>query len=282
MSEPQQHHYIPEMLLRRFTDKNGKLYCFRKSSPKVFESTPEKAFKERHLYTQHDERGNKDVSTEIDLAKLEGQANEVIKKIIQVARRGELPSLTTSEKETWDEFCHCQFLRTPERRNYFQSITPDALYYFESEIRPLSDDEREKLNAPQEQHRFGNNTWVKIVGTPDGELLEILSNKKDIGIGIILNPTRSFIIGSNAIFFSAPPNRQTNHSDSDVGTMFPISHDLIVATGGIHGEAGLVEMNDILGIRQINKAIFNQSDMIAGRSRELIKSLAGLRKQSAS
>ena len=270
------------MLLRRFTNQNGKLFCFHKNSPNgVFETTPENAFVEKHLYTQHDEHGNKNVSVEKELADLEGQANEVIEKMIKTARSRELPSLTSTEKETWDRFCYCQFLRTPQKRDFVENITPDALAHFEKDIRSFNDDEREKFDDPQEQRRFGKNTWVKLVGTPQGELLEILGSKKMIGIGKIENSKKSFVIGSNPIFFSGPPNSHTDSSDPDVGTLFPISHDVIVATGGIHGKTGFVELQEMEHIRSINKAIFNQSDMVAGRSRELIESLAGVRKKKA-
>ena len=269
------------MLSRRFTDKNGKLYCFRKNSPnRVFESTPEKAFKERHLYTQHDERGNKDVSAEKELAKLEGQANKIIEKIIESARLGKEPRLTNSEKETWDVFFCSQWRRTPKMRDVIENSTlvSDALKDFEKEIRPLTDNECEKFNQPQEQRRLQKNAWARIVSIPGGELLEVLENK-GIAIGIVQNPKRSFIIGDNSIV-KITPNELTHLSDPNVHALFSISHDVIVTPGLSRGQERLVEFDEMMEIRQINKAIFNQSDMIAGRSRELIESLAGVRKKS--
>ena len=285
MQEPKRHHYVPQMLSRRFTNQNGKLYCFHKNSRgRVFEATPKDAFVEKHLYARYDEHGNKDVSAEKELAKLEGQASEVIKKIIEEARLRELPSLTSSEKEIWDRFCYCQFLRTPEGRAFIQNhdFVSEALTNFENEIRPLTDDEREKFHDPKEQPTLMSNIWVNVVaGTPREELFEILRSKQDVGIGIVVNPKKSFIIGSNPIFFVGQTYEHTNHSDPDVGTMFPISHDIIVATGGIHGKAGFVEINEMNGIREINETIFNLSNMAAARSRELMESLAGLRGPAA-
>ena len=61
-----QHHYIPRVLLRRFTDENGKLFVFDKKRPRngVRESTPPTLFVKRDLYAQTDDAGNRDVSVE--------------------------------------------------------------------------------------------------------------------------------------------------------------------------------------------------------------------------
>lgn len=285
MSEPQQHHYIPAMLLRRFKDKNGKLYCFRKDSPdKVFESTPDNAFKERHLHTQQDEHGNKDVSVEKELSKLEGQANEVIEKIVQTARLGKEPRLTDSEKEIWDQFLCRQWTRIPKMRDEMQNpaFVSEALSHFEVEVRPLTDNQRNTFSDPKEQSRLMKNLWVEqLAGRSRAEILEILENK-GIAIRIVRNPKWSFIIGSDPILIvKVTPCEQTHISDPNVGVLLPISQNVIVTAALSRGEEQIVEMDEMLDIRQINKAIFNQSDMVAGRSRELIESLAGVRKKKA-
>ena len=282
IQEPKRHHYVPQMLSRRFKNKNGKLFCFHRDSPdKVFETTPENAFVAKHLYTQYDEQGNKDVSGEKELAKLEGQANEIIEKITQAARLGKEPRLTDSEKETWDIFFCCQSRRTPEKRDDIQnsSLVSEVLNEFEREIRPLTNNEREKFNQPREQHRLLKNAWAQIVPKPGGELLEVLRNQ-GIGIGIIRNTRKSFILGSNPIV-KITPDGHTHLSDPKVEALLPISHDVIVTPGLSRGEEQLVEVKEMTHIREINKAIFNQSDMVAGRSRELMESLAGLLKQKA-
>ncbi|MDE0332846.1 MAG: DUF4238 domain-containing protein [Nitrospinae bacterium] len=284
MQEPKGQHFIPEMLLCRFTDENGKLYCFRKDSPdKVFESTPKNAFKKRHLHTQFNEHGEKDFSVETELSKLEGQADEAIEKIIQAARLGRPPSLTSNEKKVWDNFLGRQWVRTLKHRDEMQNpaFIAEALTNFENDVRPLTDDEREKFNDPKEQPRLMKNIWARnVVGTPNPELIEILE-KKGVEIRKILSPKWSFIIGSYPILIvHVTQSEGTDIRDTNVGVLLPISHDVIVTAAFSHGEERFVEIDEMLEIRQINKAIFNQSDMIAGRSRELIESLAGVRKKS--
>ena len=156
MQNPKRHHYIPQMLLRRFTDEDGKLYFFYKGSPgKVIESNPKDTFVKQHLYTQHDQHGNKDVSVEEEFSKLEAQASPIIEKIIQATRYGKLPHLTSAEKEIWDEFFCSQWIRIPKWQEDMQksNLVSDALQDFEREVRPLTEAEREQYSQPQEQKK---------------------------------------------------------------------------------------------------------------------------------
>lgn len=278
MNEPERNHYIPQMLLREFTNKNGKLYCFRKDSPGgVFESNPKNAFVKKNLYTQQDAHGNKDFSVEKDFAKLEGQTGPIIKKIIGAARLGKPPCLTDSEKEIWDVFFCSQWIRVPKWHKDLQqsSLFSDAKTIFERDIRPLTDAEHKKFSRPEEQHRQVHNAWVTAVASSlDLEAFKILQTK-GILIGVVRNPQRSFIIGDYPIL------RGPLHlSNPKAEALLPISYDVIVTPTFSRGEEKLVEVKEMDHIRFINKGIFEQSDMVAGRSRELIESLAGVRKKN--
>ena len=92
MSIPKDQHYIPRMLLKRFTDKEGNLYCYDKRHPDkgVRKRAPKNLFFVRHLYTQVAEDGTQDALVETEfLAVLESQASPVIEKIISAARLGQ-------------------------------------------------------------------------------------------------------------------------------------------------------------------------------------------------
>ena len=127
MSTPKRHHYIPQMLLRRFVSEDGKLYCCRKEEPsKIFLTTPKKVFLESDLYMQRDEHGKMDTSVERGFSDLEGKANEVIEKIVGAARSGMNPGLTLGEKEIWDEFLCKQWRRLPIKRDEKLSHKPES------------------------------------------------------------------------------------------------------------------------------------------------------------
>jgi hypothetical protein len=59
MTEPQQHHYIPETYLRHFCDASGKLWLYDKWEARSFPTTRGKALKERFYYAQPDYENRK-------------------------------------------------------------------------------------------------------------------------------------------------------------------------------------------------------------------------------
>ena len=66
MRNPKRHHFNPEMLQRRFTDQEGRLYFYDKRFPEkgIQRSIPKNLFVEQHLHTQFLDSGEKDVSVE--------------------------------------------------------------------------------------------------------------------------------------------------------------------------------------------------------------------------
>ena len=275
-NEYKRNHYLAEMLLDRFTDKDGKLYCCRKESPgNIFRPTPKNVFLEGGLYIQYDENGKRDASVEKGLSQFEGKANEVIEKIVSSARAGMNPGLTPDEKRIWDEFFCKQWRRLPLW--CAETISDASLYKkcldsFESERRPLTDYERRRFDDPKRKARILKNGWVKSVELSGGELMRVLGDK-GLCVAVIRNPKKSFVIGSNPIIRIAP-NGHTRLDDPVVEALFPIAHDVVVSARLSRGEEKLIDENDSDHIRQINEAICKQSDMIAGRSRELITSLS--------
>lgn len=270
-------HYLAEMLSDRFTDKDGKLYCCRQKEPKkIFRTTPKNVFLESDLYIQYDEHGKRDVSVEKGLSQLEGKANGVVEKIVSSARVGMSPGLTSNEKEIWDEFFCKQWRRLPLKRT--ETVSDGSLYKkcldgFENERRPLTDYERRWFDDPKRKAGRLKNGWVKSIGLPGGELMRVLGDK-GICVAVIRNPKKSFIIGSNPIIRIAL-NGHTRLDDPVVeALLFPIAYDVVVSACLARGEEKLIAENNSNHIRRINEAICKQSDMIAGRSYELITSLS--------
>ncbi len=113
MSMPKLQHYVPQMILRRFTDGKGLLYCWRGTdSRKPWNSKPKKVFAENHLYTLHNNDGELDVSIENDFSVLEGKVSGIIDKIVEVAQKGQTPCLDADEKNNWLRYLCRQRRRT--------------------------------------------------------------------------------------------------------------------------------------------------------------------------
>ena len=148
MNRPKNQHYIPRMLLKRFTNQEGKLYVYDRCHPEkgIQKKDPKKTFVRRHLYTQVKEDGTRDVDVETKfLAPLESDVSSVIEKIVNAARRGPPPNLSPDEKDIWVKFFYNMFVRVPETRDkYKEEIRQETLREidFIGQNRPLS-------NCPQ-------------------------------------------------------------------------------------------------------------------------------------
>ena len=139
-------HYIPIMLLRNFTDKDGNLYSFdrRSSERRILTTIPKRLYVKRDLYTQCDEYGNRDDSAERLFAELEGETAPVLEKIINAGRAGKEPTLTSSERETLDHYSYCQWARVPDTA-YPVLDGSSKKSSFQEEVRDLSDKELAKF-----------------------------------------------------------------------------------------------------------------------------------------
>ena len=279
MSKPKRHHYIAQMHSKRFADPDGILYVFDKRFPHkgVQKRTPRNLFVEGDFYTQFDDKGNKDVSVETEfLAPLEGKANPVIERIVSAARRGDPPNLSPDEKDVWVRFSYNQFVRVPEKREKYKEEILEEIRNeidFIRQFRPLTDRELSILDDEERLERLWRNSSVQNARVTSVKVAGVLSEKR-IGVAVIRNPKpkRSFVIGSNPVVKMSNPGR-SHLADPTVEVWLPLGRD--VAVSPCPGERDKVVSANDRHIRAINRGIFQQSTVIAGCSRELIKSLLG-------
>ena len=101
VSQPKRQHYIPKMLLKRFVDPDGWLYCHRGDMEllSVWKSRPDNVFFERHIYTQVRDGEKRGFSVENDFSILEGLASELIDMIIKRVEEGEALRISQDEKK---------------------------------------------------------------------------------------------------------------------------------------------------------------------------------------
>ena len=279
MSTPKLHHYVPQMLLRRFTDDRGRLYIFNKRCPDkgILHLTPRQAFAENHLYTMRDLDGSKNYSLEYTLARIEEVADRIIEKLICQARSSLHPSLTRQEKVDWDLFFGSQVMRVPDVHQSEDSI--DATLRQLANRMSKSDDmppaavqALDRLTSSDEMMSDMRQNARSSLAIPTKSLLDVLGNK---GVGVIrIKRTKSsFVIGSMPVVKLTHKGR-THLSDPTVEAWLPIAPDVAITPAFTPGTAELIELTDILQVRHINQASFKQSTAIAGRSRRLIVSLA--------
>lgn len=284
MNIPKSNHYIPKMLLKGFTDDNGKLYfCRLRFSRRVVKkSAPKNLFVKNHYYNRSDEHGNKDASVEKSLADLEGKVAPVVEKIINTARAGKLPELASSERETLNRFIYRLWIGTPDAPNPVVDNSKEFLQKGIGELGLLTPEGRRKIDIlmkdPQKLKRFQHNVRVggvqNALASRDDEFLQSLRGKK-LSIWKICNPKKSFVIGSDPIIMLIPEG--SDLSDSMAEVWFPLAYDVAMVYGPF--PEGLYEIPDSL-IQTINEIISERSSTIAGRSDKLIELLAGVEQRS--
>lgn len=277
MSTPKRHHYIPQMLLKRFSNERGLFFVYDKRHPDkgVHKRKLENLFVERHLYTQVDASGAKDVSVETEyLASLESKASRLFKRLVIAARRGDAPFLTPLEKDICIEFFYCQHMRVPERGGrskeeaYQRSKRRIA---FMSQIRSPYGEDPSNAFEDGTFRRMWKNARSEILRIENPVVYEVLAQKQ-IGVAVIRKPSarRSFVIGSNPILKLAHPF-WAQLDDPVVDFWLPLARDVAVSFCS-------AERNKTIALRDrhiesLNRNAFDQSAMIAGCSRELIDSL---------
>jgi hypothetical protein len=87
MSDPQQHHYIPDTYLQNFSDRRGKLWLYDKWEGRSFPTTPGKALRERFYYAQPD-YANKTLNHNIEHF-LSRKVEKTWPQVIEALRRRE-------------------------------------------------------------------------------------------------------------------------------------------------------------------------------------------------
>ncbi len=279
MADFKNNHYVPEMLLKRFTDGKGGPFYYDKRKPDkpVERRNLRTIFCEPNLYVDIDKANNRDVSLERDIyGKLENDAEPIVEKIIDSARKGKLPGLSSNEKFTWDEFIITQTRRTPEARDSLIGDFDFEKSYFsliadlESSIGPIKPVLKLELMMPETIRRIERSSKIKSLKDSLPNVVQIIANK-GLTIARPVSKEKSFIIGSYPVARRFAKNKP-DLREPTTEFWLPISSDVIVSPFGTQGQESLIFL-DGNQMRKINSQINNQSFEIAGRSKELLQSL---------
>lgn len=278
MNAPKKHHYVPQLVLRRFCDGDGKLWLFNKKAPHlgVHSGSPESVFYETHLYSLR-ENGVRDSSLETYFSELESSVAGVIEKLCSSGRLGFQPRLTAPEKRVWDEFMWFQWKRTPDSLTStlsdfdFDRRLEDAIEEFEDQVRPITNLERENILSLPKKKELRENVRVKVMGHPGFNAQEVLENT-GLAVAVVRKPNKSFVIGSRPVLKLTPPG-ETRLGQAGVEAWLPIAHDVAICVIPGKGNEVVLTLDDDRKLRDFNRTVLGQSTMIAGRSEALVKSL---------
>ena len=278
-NRPKRHHFVPEMILHRFTDEDGKLHLFnRKAATKgVISVTPKNAFSETHLYSEILDDGSRNPDLEERLAVLEGAAARVVEKIVVSARAGEPPQLTDEEHNIWTDFFILQWSRAPDVSAL--ATTPEEFNErFDSIVRELKENQPDEIQAihdledPDTRRKLIHNVKCDAVELPKPRIKALLM-KRGLGVARIVSPTKSFIVASlpmAVISFGDGDSLLANGSE----VWWPIASDVAIGLGSQRHRSDLFTISDHALVRRLNMLLARQSTMFASRSKSLTDSLA--------
>jgi hypothetical protein len=279
VKQSKRHHYLAQSFQQRFTDAAGKLYIFdkRRRHAGVRYGIPKNEFVQTDLYTIIEKDGSRDTSLENWYSKLESDIAPIIDKIAKEARAQRLPLLSFFERSTWDMFFYHQQKRGPDifRKlglvQRLSQLLPNLIAEFERDFRPLTPNEREEFKSPATFERLTQYASVRARGQGSSMVMSALA-ARGIAVALITNPNKSFVIGDYPLARMGPDGT-LSHPETEL--WLPIAADVAVSPWGNTASEKLI----LIGtehVRTINKVIFDHSNVIAGRSEALIRSLADL------
>jgi hypothetical protein len=195
---PVQQHFVPAMLLKHFTDERGQLWCWRREMKgKLYQSVPENAFKQRHIYTRFVPCGEKDYSLEEHWQSLETNMEPVLARILRAVRQRAFPNLRHDDWVNWLRFYYALRSRSPlevQEHSRNLCILAQAELMLE-ECHAVEGVSADFLRQIPPAHWFEKEAILRSQAFgPSLKAAEIL---KDYGLLIlrVVNPSRSLIIG---------------------------------------------------------------------------------------
>jgi hypothetical protein len=277
--QPKRHHFVPEMLQKRFVADDGRLFYFDKSAPEkgVRSTSAGNLLLQGHLYSIHNSDGTKDVSLELNYGRLESATDPIISQLVHAVRSRTLPTLTQRDKEILCFFLYQQWRRTPD---FLDSVVPpssmgalmdETIQEYETTVgKPISAEKRNEMMRPEKLKEFRQYARVRSLRRASKEVLKLIEGKA-ICFGAATG-RQSFVLGSNPVL------KVVNGEDHQLGNpavevCLPIHPQIVLAMVGRTGDEKIVELS-AKAVRFYNEAIVKKSRLFVGRSRELIHSLS--------
>jgi len=277
MNQPKRHHFVPEVLLKRFMDSAGWVHAYSKDDPdaKIRKERPCNVFVRRHLYSTEDQAGAKDPAVEREFSQLETLIGPILDKFENAAARNDVPNLTPEERLVWHYFFALQFKRVPDflHRPEFVADAESFFHQTLDELRRKYPDRVEEIDGfSHEASRFVKNAQIGALQSVSAEVIDVLE-ARGIALLRLTSPNKAFIIGSRPVVqFAFRKGRTLREPSTEM--WLPISSRLLVGVGHTNAPESILSLDDHAAVRHVNVAIAEQSSHIASCSPKLTRSVA--------
>ncbi len=274
------------MLLKNFVDDKGYLHVFNKKKNKIYSTKPDNLFVKKHLYREWSFKESAyNQENEERISKIESEATPVIQRIVECARKNKTPKLSPDQSDNWKRFYVSLGWRVPEFADKTMRVDKQLEGILRREVKKVLA-QREEI-PPDISSALQNPINIAGVQAITDKLrarlaainhpvsikdVEWLSSHAGLGIAVISIQNRSFVIGSHC--FSVL--KYSGKNNQVYGNWLPIAHDVAICPTSHPDQEGLVQLTTNMDrtIKKINETSFCQSDIIAGKSRVLVRSLA--------
>ena len=253
----------------------------------VYNQRPRNAFVRKDIYTKrpYHEDGTPGYEYEHLLSGIEHNAAPVIDKVVTAARRQEQPELSPREKADFQRFVFALARRTPESQTRVaQGLTSDDYYdIFRAHAEKNGfawslgrDAFHAHAGMTKYIERLQHNINATFAAGDDPRMAveeKRFATETEVRFVVIHGSEDSFVIGSHGITICKP----VSVSPFLAGTVLPLAYDVLAHVTSRPRRTGLLFLgNDrpsMSLIHAVNRTTASQSETIAGRSQDLIRSL---------
>ena len=271
-------HYIPQCILRRFADDNGKLHVYDRSRPEqgCYTTGPNNLFVEKGLYRLSERFSAADRNRlEKQTSEFEAGLDDVVRQAEDALREGKIPRLredAPNREYLTRYFLFCR-ARTPQMKEELAKQAPStpeaaAQNYESATGAAMTPEDRERFiiefnREEGEQDSYIWFLWSLLSGEVKAPKTEKEMAQKDLRRARVAG--RSALVIGDAAYAVCCPGPESV-------VFLPVSSSLAFAWGAFGGLWNLtITRNEV---RKINEIMFRDSERIASRAASLTKSLA--------
>ncbi len=287
---PKRHHYVPQMILRNFTDAERRLFFCKEKPGPVCKTGPGNLFCENRLYTLQGDweegdplRSEKSLGTEI-----EAEAAPVFRKILHAVRQRRNPSLSLEQCQACLRFLWTSAHRTPDqfeqiiiepdvtgmssmvddsfREHCSRNYPPETMALCEKLIEELACTRNEVWEI------FRHNARVHLASASLPHICEWREKfvkEYGLNIGYVDKQSSGLVIGSSPVAIICDQEEQ----NPTWKTWLPISHDIAISNSPQTNSVSIGRLKSEQ-IERINRTIYEESRIVAGHSEEILLVLA--------
>ena len=164
MSNPINHHYVAQHVLRRFCDPDGFLWTYDKQKNQIYHGSPRSQASGKHFYSFKGRDGAKTTVIELKfLRKIDADGCVAIQRLL------DRETLTTEQAIDFMRFAAAQMIRV---ESYFQRL--------DATLTPLLQESAKRMFKYDEKFKQNVSPRLRDIGTSEKDIKELFENLRRV------------------------------------------------------------------------------------------------------